>query len=195
MESRERRARSTGSSGRVMRWVEASAKARSVSPRTAGCSKISFSMKWRWLPLPIRAPERAVCTIGRWAGLPSMSTMRAPSRVRKAMSPSSRYWMRLVMRGQRHGVRAHEHLALAIADGERAALAGDDDEILPALEQHRERERPLEPAQGREGRGLGVEPARHLRAHQMRHHLGVGLRWRTRGPWPGARPGAGGSSR
>ena len=71
--TRDASAMSNGSSGSAIRCVAGSANERSVSPSTAGCSKISFSMKWRWLPLPISAPERAVRTIGRAASFPAAS--------------------------------------------------------------------------------------------------------------------------
>ena len=78
-------------------------------------------------------------------------------------------------RGQRHGVGAHEHLALAVADGERAALAGDDHQVLAALEQHGEREGALEAADGRERRLLGLHAPLDVEAHQVGDDLGVGL--------------------
>jgi hypothetical protein len=89
-------ARSNGSSGSAILCVSGSANARSVSPSTAGCSWISFSMKCRWLPLPISAPESAVSLTGRSTARPSASTISAPARVTKATSPSSMYWTREV---------------------------------------------------------------------------------------------------
>ncbi len=47
---------------------------------------------------------------------------------------------------ERDGVGADEHLAVAIADGERAALARHDHQIVVAAEDHGERERAFEPA-------------------------------------------------
>jgi len=46
---------------------------------------------------------------------------------------------------ERDGVRAEIHLRVAIADGERRAAAGADQQILLAGKQKGERERPLEP--------------------------------------------------
>ena len=48
---------------------------------------------------------------------------------------------------QRDGVGAEEHLALAMADGKRRAVAGADDQILVAAEHDGQREGAFEPLQ------------------------------------------------
>ena len=81
----------------------------------------------------------------------------------------------LGQRGQGQGVGADEHLVVAVADRQRAALARDDQQILVALEQDRQRERALEPAHGG-GRRLARRHAPlEMRADQVRHDLGIGL--------------------
>ena len=57
----------------------------------------------------------------------------------------------LGQRRQRQGVGAHEHLVVAVADRERAALAGDDQQLVLALEQDRQREGALQPTDRRRG--------------------------------------------
>ncbi len=78
-------------------------------------------------------------------------------------------------RRQRDRVGAEEHLALAVADGERRAFARADHEIVLAGEQEGERESAaqlLERGGHRVDRRLAVV---HFVGHQMRDHLGVGL--------------------
>ena len=50
-------------------------------------------------------------------------------------------------RGERDGVGAEEHLALAVADRERRPLAGADHQVLVASEDQRQRERAAQPLQ------------------------------------------------
>ena len=54
---------------------------------------------------------------------------------------------------QRDGVGAEEHLALAMADGERRAVAGADDQVLVAGEHDGQRKGAFQPLQ-RLGHGL-----------------------------------------
>src|SRR3546814_2919402 len=55
MVRRGRAAKSKGSAGSSTARVSGLTRIWSVSPMTAGCSQISFIMKWRWLPLPMAA--------------------------------------------------------------------------------------------------------------------------------------------
>ena len=73
------------------------------------------------------------------------------------------------------GIGAKEHLAVAVAYGERAALAGADQEIALALEQDGESEGALEPRQdGLNGLSRRLSPLA-LAREQVSHHLRVGL--------------------
>ena len=76
---------------------------------------------------------------------------------------------------QRQGVRAHEHLAVAVAQRQRAAFAGDHQQLLLTLEQERQREGPFQPTHGHCGSFARGQPLPDQRAHQVSHHLGVGL--------------------
>ena len=146
-----------------------------MSPSTAGCSKISFSMKWRWLPLPIRAPLKRGLP-DRPLGRPALAVEHhGPLAAEEGDVALLEVLDALGQRRQRQGVGAHEHLVLAVADRQRAALAGDDQEILVALEQDGQREGPLQPAHGRQGRLARRQAARQHGADQVRHDLGVGL--------------------
>ena len=78
-------------------------------------------------------------------------------------------------RGERDRVRAQIHLAVAVADRERRALAGADQQILLALEQEGEREGAAQPRQRRRYRLDRRAALLHLLRHQMGDHLGVGL--------------------
>ncbi len=78
-------------------------------------------------------------------------------------------------RRERDGVGAHEHLAVAEPDGERAALAGHDHQILVAAEDHGERERALEMAERVVNRGNRIFARPHLARDEMRDHFGVGV--------------------
>ncbi len=78
-------------------------------------------------------------------------------------------------RRQRQRIRADEHLAVAIADRQRAAAAGADQEVVLAGEQEDQRERAIEPLQ-RPCHGLRRREAlRQMMRHEDRHRLGVGL--------------------
>ena len=77
---------------------------------------------------------------------------------------------------QRNGVRAQEHLAFAMADGERRAVAGADDQILVAGEHDGEREGALQPLQRIVGGLDGLCATREFARDEMGDHLGVGLR-------------------
>ena len=82
---------------------------------------------------------------------------------------------RVGKRRERDGVGAEIHFALAIADGERRALARADEEIVLAREQEGEREGTAQPRQHC-GHRLGRRPAVfHLLAHEMGDDLGVGV--------------------
>ena len=78
-------------------------------------------------------------------------------------------------RRERDRVGAEKHLAVAVADRERRALAGADQKIVLAGEQEGERERAAQPRQ----RGLDRLDRRlaalHLVGDEMRDHLGVGF--------------------
>ena len=77
---------------------------------------------------------------------------------------------------QRNGVGAEIHLALAMADGERRAVARADDQVFLAAEHDGERERALELLQ-RRMRGLDRRQALlQLARDEMGDDLGVGLR-------------------
>ena len=115
-------------------------------------------MKWRWLPLPIRAPLIAVWRIGRSAGRPVGVDHHRTLAVEEGDVALLQVLDALGQGRQRQGVGAHEHLVVAVADGQRAALAGDDQQILLALEQDRQREGALQPAH-RRGGGLARRQA------------------------------------
>ncbi len=78
-------------------------------------------------------------------------------------------------RRERDGIRAEIHLAVAIADGERRALARSDQQVFLAREQEREREGALEPRQRHRDRGDRAGAFRHLVGDEMSDDLGVGL--------------------
>ena len=88
--------------------------------------------------------------------------------------------MRVGERRQRDGVGAEEHLAVAVADRQRRALARADQQVVLAGEQEGERKRAAQPRQRR------LRPPRPASGpcfislgDQMRDDLGVGLAWRT----------------
>ena len=83
--------------------------------------------------------------------------------------------MRRVKRRQRQGVRAQKHLAVAIADRQRAAAARADQQIVLAGEQKGEREGAIEPRQRLGHRLLRRQPLIEEMGRQDRHRLGVGL--------------------
>ena len=78
-------------------------------------------------------------------------------------------------RCQRDGVRADEHLPVAMPGGQRAALARGNHQIALAVEQEGQRERPFELRQ----RGAHCLQRAHARAQvfarQQGHGLGVGV--------------------
>ncbi len=79
-------------------------------------------------------------------------------------------------RRERDGVGAEIHLAVAVADRQRRALARADQQIVLAGEQESEREGAAQPRQRRLHR-LGRRAAvLHLLGDEMGDHLGVGLR-------------------
>ena len=76
---------------------------------------------------------------------------------------------------ERDRVGAEIHLALAVADRERRALARADQQIVLAREQKGQRESAAQ-LRKRGGDRIGRRtPLLHLAADQMRHHFGVGL--------------------
>ncbi len=79
-------------------------------------------------------------------------------------------------RRQRQGVGAQVHLAVADADGQRAALARRDHQIVLAGEYNAERERPFEAVERRLRRlGRAFAPFQ-SEGNQVHHHLGVRIR-------------------
>ncbi len=78
-------------------------------------------------------------------------------------------------RRERDGVGAEIHLAVAVADRERRALAGADQQIVLAGEQEGERERAAQPRQRGADRLRRRAAVLHLLGDEMRDHLGVGL--------------------
>ena len=78
-------------------------------------------------------------------------------------------------RGKRNGVGAEIHLAVAIADRERWALARADEEIVLAGEQKGEREGAAQARQRRLDRVDRRAALIHLHGNQVGHDLGVGL--------------------
>ncbi len=78
-------------------------------------------------------------------------------------------------RRQRNRIGADEHRALAVADGERRALARADQEIVLAGKQEGERKRAAQPRQRRFHRLDRRRAALHLLADQMGDDFGVGL--------------------
>ena len=75
-------------------------------------------------------------------------------------------------RRERQGVGAEVHLAVAVADGERAAAARPDQQVVVAGEQDGQRERPVQPLERRAARRPALSQ---IVADQLRDHLGVGL--------------------
>ncbi len=132
-------------------------------------------MKCLWLPLSTSCAEAVDLRIAR-------STLRpCSSWISHALAREHRPVAvleiadRVGERRQRDRVGAEIHLALAIADGERRALARADHQIVLAGEQEGERESAaqlLERGRHRIGRRLA---AFHLLRDQMRDHLGIGL--------------------
>ena len=71
------------------------------------------------------------------------------------------------------GIGADEHLAVAIADGKRASLARRDHEVVIALEDHREREGPLQMRKNLVHGGHGVLSIAQLARDEVGDHFGV----------------------
>ena len=63
-----------------------------------------------------------------------------------------------------------------VANGQRRAVAGADDQILLAAEHDGQRKGPFQPLQRGEGGVDGGSPPLHLARHQMGHHFRIGLR-------------------
>jgi hypothetical protein len=89
-------------------------------------------------------------------------------------------------RGQRDGVRAHEHLPVAMADGQRRALARGDDQVLLAVEEEGQREGAFQVLQRLRGGLSWGQPAFEIGLAQMRDGLGVGVAFEV--PRPRACP-------
>ena len=84
--------------------------------------------------------------------------------------------------GERNSIGAHEHLARAVADGERAALARHDHQIVVAAEYQGEREGALETLQRVENGADRVAASLELAGDEMGDDLGIGVA-RERGPF------------
>ncbi len=78
-------------------------------------------------------------------------------------------------RGERDRIGAEEDLAVAVADGERAAAPRADHQVVLALEQDRQRERALEPGQRRRDRIFRRHARVEVPGDEMGDHLGIGL--------------------
>ena len=79
-------------------------------------------------------------------------------------------------RGQRERVGAEIHLAVAIADGERAAAAGADHEVVAPGEDNGEREGAVQPPHGGGHRLLRRLLLLQIAREEMGDDLGIGLR-------------------
>ena len=84
--------------------------------------------------------------------------------------------------GERYGVRAQIHLAVAMADGERRSHAGADHEIMLVGEQDGQREGAFEALQHLGHRILRRGALLPFARNHMRDDFGVGLGSRTRSP-------------
>ncbi len=73
------------------------------------------------------------------------------------------------------GVGADEHFASAIADGERAALTGDDHEVVIAAKDHGKRKCAFEPLQRVIDGAHRIVPGTQLAGDEMGDDLGVGV--------------------
>ena len=78
-------------------------------------------------------------------------------------------------RAERDGVRAQIHLAVAITDRERRAVAGADHQIGVACEDEAERKRAAQLRQRRLDRLDGIDALGQIAVDQMQHDLGIGL--------------------
>jgi hypothetical protein len=73
------------------------------------------------------------------------------------------------------GIGTEVHAPLAVPDGQRRAASGPDHQVVLALEQDGEGERPLQPVERLRHGLAGRPPGLQRPVDQMRHHLGVGL--------------------
>ena len=78
-------------------------------------------------------------------------------------------------RAQRHAVRADEHLAVPIADGQGRAVARAQDHVGVAADQHGQGVGPAQPVQRRLERRQRIEPALQVLVDQVGDHLAVGV--------------------
>ena len=104
-------------------------------------------MKWRWLPLSTRNAEARGADHGRVTTWPVDVVDHGAAAGEHDPVAVLEIADRVGERRERDGVGAEIHLALAVADGERRALAGADQEVFLAVEQEGEREGALEPRQ------------------------------------------------
>ena len=132
-------------------------------------------MKWRWLPLSTRNAEAFDLSTARSTTLPlgvvdldALARHHGPVAVLEIADGVGE-------RRERDRVGAEIHLAVAVADRERRALAGADQQILLAGEQEGQRERAAQPRQRRLDRLDRRLALLHLVGDEMRDHLGVGL--------------------
>ena len=132
-------------------------------------------MKWRWLPLStssavaservtVRSTAVAVA-VADGNGFPRHHRPVAVLEIGDGVGKGR----------QGDGIRAHEHLAVAKADGERAPLPGDDHQIVVAGEDHGERKRALQPPQRMVDRAHGIAAGLQLAGDEMSDHFGVGV--------------------
>ena len=89
-------------------------------------------------------------------------------------------------RGERQRVGAEKHLAVAVADRERRALARADQQVVLAVEQIDEREGAAHPLQRRGDRLGRLLALRQFVLDQERRRLPNRSRWRSDGPWRSA---------
>ena len=78
-------------------------------------------------------------------------------------------------RGERDGVGAKEHLAVAVPDGERRAFSGCNDQVFLAVEEKGQRVGALEPSDGLLGGVAGGEALVEERLAEKRYGFGVCL--------------------
>ena len=140
-------------------------------------------MKWRWLPLSTRNADAFDFSTARSTTWPLASCTSTP--LARHHRPVAIFEIAdgVGERRERNRVGAEIHLAVAVADRERRALAGADQQVFLAGEQEGERERAAQPRQ----RGLHRLDRRlalvHLVGDEMRDHLGVGFARGTSAPF------------
>ena len=78
-------------------------------------------------------------------------------------------------RGERQRVGADIHLAVAIADRERAAAARAHQDVMSAAEQRDQREGAAQPLHRLAHRLLGRHLTLEVRGEKLRHHFGIGV--------------------